>query len=90
MDCLQRFTTEDVLNKYKSDCILISGNQAIKVPKIENRTSKFNIFIQQFPVPFAIYTDFEAITEKIQTCTPRTESIIHRSMSLTHRLGIWL
>ena len=45
MDCLQRFTTEDVLNKYKSDCILISGNQAIKVPKIENRTSKFNIFI---------------------------------------------
>ena len=34
---------------------------------------KFNNFHKQFPVPFVIYADFEAITEKVQGCEQSEE-----------------
>ena len=32
MYCLQCFSSEDVLNKHKTECIVINGEQAIKMP----------------------------------------------------------
>ena len=64
MYCLQCFSSEDVLNKHRINCITINGKQAIKMPEKDNNILNFNNFHKKLPVPFAIYADFEAITEK--------------------------
>lgn len=59
--------------------MVINGEQAIKIPNKGNNILKFQNFQKQMPVPFVIYADFEAITEKllIQGCQPNnTESYI--------------
>ena len=38
-----------------------------KMPE-KNSSVKFNNFQNQLPVPFVIYADFEALTEKLQGC----------------------
>ena len=65
MHCLQCFSSEEVLNNHKNNCIQINGTQAVKMPDKNNNTLKFNNFHKQQPVPFVIHADFEAITEKI-------------------------
>ena len=70
MHCLQCFSSERVLNDHKDNCIQLNGEQAIKMPDKNNSTLKFNNFHKQQPVPFVIYADFEAITEKISGCQP--------------------
>lgn len=42
--------------KQKADCIVIHGNQAIKIPD-KNKTLKFNYIQKQMPVPFVICAD---------------------------------
>ena len=74
MYCLQCFSSERVLNNHKENCIQVNGQQAIKMPDKDNNTLKFNNFHKQQPVPFVIYADFEAITEKIQGCQQNNES----------------
>ena len=46
---------------------MINEKQAIKMPEKGNNILKFNNFHKQLPVPFIIFADFEAITEKIHT-----------------------
>ena len=70
MYCLQCFSSEEVLKNHKDNCIQLNGEQAIKMPDKSNNTLKFNNFNKQQPVPFVIYADFEAITEKISGCRP--------------------
>ena len=70
MHCLQCFSSEEVLNNHKNNCIQVNGEQAIKMSNKNNNTLKFNNFHKQQPVPFVIYADFEAITEKISGCQP--------------------
>ena len=70
MHCLQYFTNESILNNHKENCILINGTQGIKMPTKKENILKFNGFKKQLPVPFVIYADFEAITEKIDSCQP--------------------
>ena len=70
MHCLQCLSSEEVLNNHKNNCIQVNGTQAIKMPDKNNNTLKFNNFHKQQPVPFVIYADFEAITEKISGCQP--------------------
>ena len=65
MYCLQCFTSEQVLTNHKENCIEINGQQAIKMPSKDSKV-KFTNFYKQLPVPFVIYADFEAITQKIQ------------------------
>ena len=48
----------------------MNGTQAVKMPDEDNKILKFNNFHKQQPVPFVIYADFEAITEKISGCQP--------------------
>ena len=68
MYCLQCFSSEEVLKNHKDNCIQLNREQAIKMPDKSNNTLKFNNFHKQQPVPFVIYADFEAITEKISGC----------------------
>ena len=68
MYCLQHFSSERILNDHKENCIIINGKQAIKMPDKYSRILKFKGFKKQLPVPFVIYADFEAITEKIDNC----------------------
>ena len=70
MHCLQCFSSERVLTDHKENCIQVNGTQAIKMPDKNNNILKFNNFHKQLPVPFVIYADFEAITEKISGCQP--------------------
>ena len=74
MYCLQCFSSERVLNSHKENCIQVNGQEAIKMPDKDNNILKFNNFHKQQPVPFVIYADFEAITEKIQGCQQNNES----------------
>ena len=68
MHCLQCFSSERVLNNHKDNCIQVNGTQAVKMPDKDNNILKFNNFHKQLPVPFVMYADFEAITEKISGC----------------------
>ena len=68
MHCLQCFSSEEVLNNHKNNCIQVNGTQAVKMPDKGNNILKFNNFHKQQPVPFVIYADFEAIIEKISGC----------------------
>ena len=70
MYCLQCFISERVLNNHTDNCIQLNGTQAVKMPDKNNNILKFNNFHKQQAVPFVIYADFEAITEKISGCKP--------------------
>ena len=74
MHCLQCFSSERVLNNHKENCIIINGKQAIKMPEKGDNILKYNNFHRQQAVPFVIYADFEAITEKIQGCRQNNDS----------------
>ena len=69
MHCLQCFSREDVLTEHINNCIPINGEQAIKMPK-EGEIVTFKNYHKELPTPFVIYADFEAITEKVDSCQP--------------------
>ena len=52
---------------------MINGAQAIKMPTKDNNILKFNNIHKQLPVPFVIYADLEAITEKVEGCQPNDD-----------------
>ena len=72
MNCLQCFSREDVLTEHKNNCLSINGKQAIKMPEKGDKVF-FKNHQKQLPIPFVIYADFEAITEKIHGCLPNNE-----------------
>ena len=73
MHCLQCFSSERVLNNHKENCIIINGKQAINMPKKGENILKYTNHHKQQAVPFVIYADLEAITEKIQGCQPNND-----------------
>ena len=64
MNCLQCFSSKEVLDAHRKDCIVINGKQAIKMPNEDENRVEFINHRKQIPVPFVIYADFEAITKK--------------------------
>ena len=64
MNCLQCFSSKEVLDAQRKDCIVINGKQAIKMPNEDENGVEFINHRKQTPVPFVIYADFEAITKK--------------------------
>ena len=72
MYCLQCFSSEPILNNHKNNCISINGEQAIKMPE-KGETVYFKNHHKQQAVPFVIYVDFEALTEKVQGCKPKND-----------------
>jgi len=69
MHCLHCFYSSDNLKRHQKDCIQINGTQAIEMP-VEGSKICFKNHHKMLPVPFVIYADVEAITEKIDTCVP--------------------
>ena len=51
----------------------INYTQAIEMPEKGFLHIKFQNYQKQLSVPFVIYADFEAITEKIQGCQPNED-----------------
>ena len=74
MHCPQCFSFERVLNNHRENCIVINGEQAVKMPDENDKILNFNNFHKQQPVLFVIYADFETITEKIQGCQQNDDS----------------
>ena len=72
MYCLPAFSSEQILLNHKENCISINGQQAIKMPQNGSRV-KFMNFHKQLAVPFVIYSDFEALTEKLHSCKPNDD-----------------
>ena len=70
MHCLQCFSTEEVLSKHKTNCMVINGEQAIRMPRKGNNILQFQNYHKQMPAPFIIFAELEAITKKIQGCQP--------------------
>ena len=54
--------------------VSINGKQSIKIPYKGSRI-KFMYFHKQLAVPFVIYCDFEASTEKVQGCKPNDNKL---------------
>ena len=67
MSCLQCFSSEYILEKHKTLCLEINGLQAVRMPEPGSKVL-FKNYHRQMQVPFVIYADFEAITEKIHGC----------------------
>ena len=64
MNCLQCFSSIEILDAHRKDCIVINGKQAVKMPNEDENEVEFVNHRKQIPVPFVIYADFEAITKK--------------------------
>ena len=74
MYCLQCFSSKEILTKHTNNCIIINGEQAVKLPEKGNNILKYENFRKQQPAPFVIYADFEALTEKVHGCQPNNDS----------------
>ena len=60
--CLQCFSKENVLIKYKKDCLSINGKQSVQ---LEEGIIEFQNYCKQIPVPFKIYAHFECNLESV-------------------------
>ena len=77
-NCLQCFYSNESLAKHRVNCLAINGVQAIKMPeKFKDKNGVwrspcvyFKNHHNSLPVPFSIYADLEANTEKISGCQP--------------------
>lgn len=66
--CLRGFTSQRVLEKHLKYCSKHEA-QHVEFPlKGEDDILEFKEFSKQMRVPFAIYCDFEAFTQQIDTC----------------------
>ena len=62
MACSQNFTTEEILNKHKEQCLLINETQAVKY---ETGVIKFKNYDKQISIPFKIYADTKCLLQRI-------------------------
>ena len=58
MRCLQCFSSKNILNKHKENCLVINGEQRVK---LNEGFICFKNYSRQMKVPFKIYADFECI-----------------------------
>ena len=63
-NCLQCFSSENVLTKHKEDCLSINGKQSVK---LEEGIIEFENYFKQIPVPFKIYADFECNLKSVES-----------------------
>ena len=61
--CLQCFSKENLLIKYKEDSLSINGKQSVQ---LEEGTIEFLNYFKQIPVPIKIYADFECNLESVE------------------------
>ena len=73
MSCLQNFTTKEISNKHKEQCLLINETQAVKY---ETGIIKFKNVDKQISIPFKIYADSECFNKRIDIKKVNTQSYI--------------
>ena len=61
MRCLQHFSSEIILQKHKDDCLVVNGEQRVK---LDSGYVEFKNYANKKRVPFKIYADFECILKK--------------------------
>ena len=59
-NCLQAFSTDEILKPHFKDYFQINGKQRITMPKI-GEYDKFRNYERKIKSPFKIYADFESI-----------------------------
>ena len=62
-NCLQCFSSENILIKHKKDCLSINGVQSVNLGE---GIIKFENYFKQLPVLFKIYTDFECNLKNVE------------------------
>jgi len=70
--CLHCFSSNNPLERHQPDCFSLNGTQAIDLPTPGSKIY-FKNHCNMQAVPFVIYADFEALTEKVPTCQPSDE-----------------
>ena len=63
-NCLQYFSSKNVLNNHKEVCLNINGAQSVR---LEKRTIEFKYLFKQILVPFKIYSHFECILNNAES-----------------------
>ena len=61
LSCLQHFSTKEILDNHKKQCLLINGCQAVNY---ESEIIKFTNYNKQIPILFKIYTDTECFLKR--------------------------
>ena len=61
MRCLQHFSSAIILEKHKNDCLVINGEQRVK---LDGGYVEFKNYSNKMRFPFKIYADFECILKK--------------------------
>ena len=75
-NCLQSFSSENVLIEHKQDCLVINGKQNVK---LESGFISFKNYSRKIPVPFKIYADFQCILNIVNS------NIINNDASYTRK-----
>ena len=69
--CLHGYTTRDLLERHKPECKgLLKSPTRTEMPKQGENKMAFKNFYKQMKAPYAVYTNFECILRKINTCEP--------------------
>ena len=61
MSCLQNFSTKEILNNHRKQCLLINGCQAVNY---ESGIIKFINYNKQIPILFKTYADTECFLKR--------------------------
>ena len=77
--CLQYFSSESVLIKYKENCLSINGKQSVK---LELGIIEYKNYFKQIPVSFKIYAGFECNLRDVESNEGSYTQKISRSHSL--------
>ena len=64
MRCLQHFSSEIILKKHKENCLLVNGEQRVK---LDGGYVTFKNYSNKMRAPFKIYADFERILKGCST-----------------------
>ena len=63
MSCLQNFSSKEILNNHRKQCLLINGCQAVNY---ESGIIKFTNYNKQIPITFKIYADTECFLKELK------------------------
>ena len=65
MNCLQCFSSEELLTNYEKVCLKIKDKESVNVPKKGNNL-QFDNYHKQWKVSFVIYADFGSNLREVQ------------------------
>ena len=82
MHCLQSFTTEEILDQHKKQCLLINGCKAVNY---ESGIIKFTKHNKQIPILFKIYADTESFLQR--TNSYEGENTIKHQKHIPNSIG---